>query len=53
MRQDFGLANVNERIRMYYGAEYGMEIQSIKGKGTTVELVIPAIKMQRKPLGEE
>ena len=49
----FGLANVNERIRMYYGAEYGMEIQSIKGKGTTVELVIPAIKMQRKPLGEE
>ena len=39
----FGLANVNERIHMYFGPEYGMKIQSQKGKGTTVEIVIPAI----------
>lgn len=39
----FGLANVNERIHMYFGSEYGMKIQSQKGKGTTVEIVIPAI----------
>ena len=39
----FGLANVNERIHMYFGPEYGMKIQSRKGKGTTVEIVIPAI----------
>ena len=39
----FGLANVNERIHMYFGPEYGMDIQSQKGKGTTVEIVIPAI----------
>ncbi len=39
----FGLANVNERIHMYFGYEYGMKIQSEKGKGTTVEIVIPAI----------
>lgn len=39
----FGLANVNERIHMYFGLEYGMKIQSQKGKGTTVEIVIPAI----------
>ena len=39
----FGLANVNERIHMYFGPEYGLKIQSQKGKGTTVEIVIPAI----------
>lgn len=40
----FGLANVNERIHMYYGYEYGMKIESEKGKGTCVEIVIPAIR---------
>ena len=39
----FGLANVNERIRMNFGAEYGMKIDSVKGKGTCVEIVIPAV----------
>ena len=39
----FGLANVNERIHMYFGYEYGMKIESEKCKGTTVEIVIPAI----------
>lgn len=45
----FGLANVNERIRMYFGSQYGMRIDSKKGKGTIVEIVIPA----RKPVREE
>ncbi|MCI9592843.1 MAG: histidine kinase [Lachnospiraceae bacterium] len=40
----FGLANVNERIHMHFGASYGMAIQSEEGKGTMVELTIPAIK---------
>ncbi len=40
----FGLANVNERIHIHFGAEYGMKIQSEKGTGTKVELTIPAIK---------
>ncbi len=39
----FGLANVNERIRMNFGAEYGMKIDSAAGQGTCVEVVIPAI----------
>lgn len=39
----FGLANVNERIRMNFGAEYGMTIDSVAGQGTCVEVVIPAI----------
>lgn len=39
----FGLANVNERIRMNFGAKYGMRIDSARGKGTCVEIVIPAV----------
>lgn len=39
----FGLANVNERIRMNFGTEYGMKIDSAKGKGTRVEIIIPAV----------
>ncbi|MDE7199657.1 MAG: sensor histidine kinase [Lachnospiraceae bacterium] len=39
----FGLANVNERIRMNFGTEYGMQIDSARGEGTRVEVVIPAV----------
>ena len=39
----FGLANVNERIRMNFGAQYGMRIDSRAGMGTRVEIVIPAV----------
>ncbi len=39
----FGLANVNERIRMNFGPEFGMKIESAPGSGTCVEVVIPAI----------
>lgn len=38
----FGLANVNERIRMNYGSRFGMTIDSVEGKGTCAEIVIPA-----------
>mgnify|MGYP003370045495 CR=1 FL=1 len=46
----FGLANVNERIRMYFGTEYGMKISSQKGKGTIVEVTIPAVLAQEKEI---
>ena len=39
----FGLANVNERIRMYFGSEYGMKIWSEKGSGPRITIEIPAI----------
>lgn len=32
----YGLKNVNERIRLHYGADYGLSITSEKGKGTCV-----------------
>lgn len=37
----FGLANVNERIRMNFGQEYGMDIESAQGVGTKVTILIP------------
>lgn len=44
----FGLANVNERIRMYFGEEYGLTILSEKGRGTTVTIRIPAHLSEEK-----
>ena len=41
----FGLANVNERIRMYFGDYYGMQIDSVQGQGTTVTVTIPALQI--------
>ena len=48
----FGLANVNERIRMYFGAEYGLTIDSAPGKGTKVTVMIPATLGNHKLLSE-
>jgi two-component system sensor histidine kinase YesM len=36
-----GLKNVNERIKLFYGSDYGMEIYSEKDKGTVVRISIP------------
>ena len=44
----FGLANVNERIRMYFGDYYGMQIESGQGVGTTVTVTIPAWPIPEK-----
>ncbi len=49
----FGLANVNERIRMNYGAQYGMTIDSVPGQGTCVEVVIPAVPYAEAAAAED
>lgn len=40
----YGLQNVNERIKIYFGAQYGLSIESKQGEGTTVNVVIPKIQ---------
>ncbi|NLD87980.1 MAG: histidine kinase [Clostridiales bacterium] len=35
-----GLANVNRRIKLYYGEKYGIKIESTEGIGTTVVLTL-------------
>ena len=37
----YGLKNVNERIKLYYGKEYGLTISSQHKVGTRVSLIIP------------
>jgi len=39
----YGVKNINERIKLYYGAEYGLVFKSRENKGTTVTVSIPAI----------
>jgi sensor histidine kinase YesM len=39
-----GLINVNERIKLNYGLEYGINIFSSLGIGTYVELVVPIME---------
>jgi len=33
-----GLQNVDERIKLYYGDDYGLDLESTPGKGTKVKL---------------
>lgn len=37
----YGLYNVNERIRLKFGEDYGLCIDSVQQKGTTVEVWLP------------
>ena len=39
-----GVKNVNERIQLYFGKEYGLRYTSVLGEGTTEELVLPVIE---------
>lgn len=40
----FGLNNVNERIKLYFGEKYGVSIDSIWNVGTTVKIKIPILR---------
>ena len=37
-----GIQNVNERIKLLFGVEYGLHIQSTRGLGTCVEIILPS-----------
>lgn len=39
-----GMTNIKERLSLMYGASYGMEVMSEKGKGTIVSLRLPLDK---------
>ena len=42
----YGIFNVNQRVKLYYGMEYGLMLESIEGAGTRSTLVIPAQIME-------
>ncbi|NHN32360.1 cache domain-containing sensor histidine kinase [Paenibacillus agricola] len=39
-----GVSNVNQRIQLYYGAEYGITFESEWGQGTTANIWLPILK---------
>lgn len=44
----YGISNVIERIRLYYGEQYGLKYESCPGEGTSVLLWIPIAEMSKK-----
>lgn len=48
-----GVANVVQRLRLFFGIEDVIEIKSSPGKGTTMILKIPLYKQFQYPVGEE
>lgn len=43
-RTHIGISNVNQRIKLQYGEEYGLFISSEEGVGTKVKLKIPIVR---------
>ena len=43
-----GIKNTDERIKLYYGESYGLEILSERGIGTVVDVWLPAIPYSEK-----
>lgn len=42
------IRNVHDRIRLYYGAQYGLEYESEQEEGTTVRVSIPILREQQE-----
>ncbi len=43
--RSFGLKSTDERIKLYFGPEYGLKVESAFGEGTTVKIMLPAKEM--------
>ncbi len=48
-----GVKNVNERIRLYFGEEYGLSIDSEPDEGTRIRICLPAVSYQELTEGEK
>lgn len=46
--RSIGLKNINSRIKLYYGNEYGIHISSTRNVGTEVELKLPFVSSEVK-----
>ena len=39
-----GIFNIHARIRLYHGSDYGLKLDSMKGKGTNVQVMLPLLE---------
>ena len=46
----FGIANVNRRIKLYYGEEYGLILESEPDIGTKVIVVVPKTRQAEEKI---
>ena len=52
-RGGVALVNVDDRIRLLFGSEYGLHVFSVQGIGTDVEIPLPAITSDREIPNQE
>ena len=45
-RQGMGVRNVHERIRLYFGGQYGLTCNSSPGEGTCIRVTLPASSLE-------
>lgn len=43
-----GLVNTNDRIQLLYGKQYGIKVYSTQGLGTTVQVILPILPVQKE-----
>lgn len=48
-----GLINVHQRIQLYFGKEYGLEIESELDEGTTVHIHLPQVLYENRAIKED
>jgi len=41
--EGIGLSNVRERLRVLYGEDFQLEIESREGQGTTIRIEVPEL----------
>lgn len=42
-KSGIGISNVNERIKLFFGNQYGLVCNSREGQGTTIDITIPQV----------
>ena len=45
----FGLFNVNSRLKLYYGGDYGLTLESRQTAGTHIRVFLPLRLPEREP----
>lgn len=46
----YGVRNVNERIKLIYGEQYGLHVESVVGQGTVVTIKLPKKKFVKNTM---
>lgn len=52
-QRGFGLRNVNERIRLHFGRDFGLEFSSAVGSGTTVIVAQPCLRWEESRVASD